>query len=405
MIDALDVMSNLDKVLPYYQAIFSADEHTVIGYEVVGRIQTEEGIQSLASFFHDDSIPSEFQLEADNIIVEKALNRYLESDQKLLLFIHRNANVLMNDDDESLLQLLLRYEEQGLNLKQIVLEITEHECKEDIEQFNHLLMYYRTYGIQISINKVGTGTSNLERISVLAPDILKVDLTNLRQTALLQSYQDILYSLSLLARRIGATLLYEEIDAFYQLQYAWKNGGRYYQGNYLKECLPDFIETNVLKERLGNECHQFIQHEKKKLQKIYNLTEMLRDRIGDVLSKQKKNEDINDWLLQFSQSVSQYSFRIFICNEDGFQQSGNVMKKGGEWIVMPDYYMKNWSWRPYFLENIMKMRFENKARLSDLYADIETGEMVRTFSFPIDDDNFLFIDLSYEYLYEEDVLF
>ncbi|MFH4233543.1 hypothetical protein WAJ75_21320, partial [Acinetobacter baumannii] len=89
----------------------------------------------------------------------------------------------------------------------------------------------------------------------LAPDILKVDLTNLRQTALLQSYQDILYSLSLLARRIGATLLYEEIDAFYQLQYAWKNGGRYYQGNYLKECLPDFIETNVLKERLGNECH------------------------------------------------------------------------------------------------------------------------------------------------------
>jgi hypothetical protein len=91
----------------------------------------------------------------------------------------------------------------------------------------------------------------------------------------------------------------------------------------------------------------------------------------------------------------------------------------------------------------MKMRFENKARLSDLYADIETGEMVRlilkthfhyilekirapapvlhiiirhhnpfsilyadietgemvrTFSFPIDDDNFLFIDLSYEYL-------
>jgi len=53
----------------------------------------------------------------------------------------------------------------------------------------------------------------------------------------------------------------------------------------------------------------------------------------------------------------------------------------------------------------MKMRFENKARLSDLYADIETGEMVRTFSFPIDDENFLFIDLSYEYLYEEDVLF
>lgn len=405
MIDALDVMSNLDRVLPYYQAIFSADEHTVIGYEVVGRIQTDEGLHSLSSFFHDDSIPSEFQLEADNVILEKALERYLETDQLFLLFVHRNVNILMNDDSESLLQILLAYEKKGLNLKHIVLEITEHDFKGDIEQFNHLLMYYRTYGIQVALNKVGTGTSNLERISVLAPDILKVDLINLRQTALMQSYQDILYSLSLLARRIGATLLYEDIDTFYQLQYAWKHGGRYYQGSYLKEGLPNFIEPNILKERLGNECHQFILHEKKKLQKIYNLTEMLREYVGNVLAKQKKIEDFNKWLVGFSQQVTKCSFRVYICNEDGFQKSGNVMKKDGQWILQPDYYMKNWSWRPYFLENIMKMRFENKGRLSDLYADIETGEMVRTFSFPIDDEHYLFVDLSYEFLYEEDVLF
>ncbi|MGG0185926.1 EAL domain-containing protein [Bacillus rhizoplanae] len=404
MVDALDVMSNLDQVLPYYQAIFSADEHTVIGYEVVGRIQTEEGIHSLASFFHDDSIPGEFQLEVDNIILGKALDRYLETDQSFLLFLHRNANILMSDESESLLHLLLTYEKKGLRLNRIVLEITEHDFKEDIEQFNHLLMYYRTYGIQVAINKVGTGTSNLERISVLAPDILKVDLTNLRQTALLQSYQDILYSLSLLARRIGATLLYEDIDAFYQLQYAWKNGGRYYQGDHLKKFSEDFIDKDILKERLGNECHQFIQHEKRKLQKVYKLTETLREYVGNVLAKQRKIEDFNKWLVNFSQQVTYCSFRIYICNEDGFQQSGNVMKKDGEWVLMPEYYMKNWSWRPYFLENIMKLRFEQKGRLSDLYGDLETGELVRTFSFPIDDEHYLFIDLSYEFLYEEDVL-
>ena len=404
MVDALDVMSNLDQVLPYYQAIFSADEHTVIGYEVVGRIQTEEGIHSLASFFHDDSIPDEFQLEVDNIISGKALDRYLETDQSFLLFLHRNANILMNDESESLLHLLLTYEKKGLRLNRIVLEITEHDFKEDIEQFNHLLMYYRTYGIQVAINKVGTGTSNLERISVLAPDILKVDLTNLRQTALLQSYQDILYSLSLLARRIGATLLYEDIDAFYQLQYAWKNGGRYYQGDYLKEFSENLIDKDILKERLGNECHQFIQHEKRKLQKVYKLTETLREYVGNVLAKQRKIEDFNKWLVNFSQLVTHCSFRIYICNEDGFQQSGNVMKKDGEWVLIPEYYMKNWSWRPYFLENIMKLRFEQKGRLSDLYGDLETGELVRTFSFPIDDEHYLFIDLSYEFLYEEDVL-
>lgn len=52
------------------------------------------------------------------------------------------------------------------------------------------------------------------------------------------------------------------------------------------------------------------------------------------------------------------------------------MKKDGEWIVMLDYYMKNWSWCLYFFENIMKMCFENKVRFLDLYVDIEMGEMV-----------------------------
>ncbi|MFD3447959.1 EAL-associated domain-containing protein [Microbacteriaceae bacterium 4G12] len=404
MVDALDVMVNLDRVLPYYQAIFSADEHTIIGYEVAGRIKTDDGVKSLSPFFQDDSIPDEFRLEVENVILEKALQKMLETDQSVLLFINRDANLLMNDSEESFLNLLLTYQKKGLNLGQIVLEITEHDFKGNIDQLNHLLVYHRTYGIQLAINKVGIGMSNLECISMLAPGILKIDLTNLRQTALLQSYQDILYSLSLLARRIGATLLYEDIDAFYQLQYAWRNGGRYYQGNYLKELLPDFLPKDILKERFRKECHEFILHEKKKLQNAYALTEKLHTYVDAVIVKQKKIEDFNKWLLAFAKEVTDCSFRLYVCDEDGFQQSGNVMKKDGQWKLQPEYHMKNWSWRPYFLANIMKLRFEKKGRLSDLYADIETGEMIRTFSIPIDDHRYLFIDLSYEFLFEQDAL-
>jgi hypothetical protein len=65
---------------------------------------------------------------------------------------------------------------------------------------------------------------------------------------------------------------------------------------------------------------------------------------------------------------------------------------------------KNWSWRPYFLENIIKMRNERKGILSDLYSDIETGETIRTFSFPISSIDYLFIDISYQYLFEHEQL-
>ena len=45
-----------------------------------------------------------------------------------------------------------------------------------------------------------------------------------------------------------------------------------------------------------------------------------------------------------------------------------------------------------------------KRFFSDLYSDIETGEMIRTFSYPMDDNMYLFIDLPYSYLYEQDGL-
>jgi EAL-domain associated signalling protein domain len=79
-----------------------------------------------------------------------------------------------------------------------------------------------------------------------------------------------------------------------------------------------------------------------------------------------------------------------------------MFKRNDRWELQPQYYMKNWSWRPYFLENIIRMRSRKRGILSDLYADIETGETIRTYSYPIDDQHYLFIDLSYSYLFEHD---
>jgi hypothetical protein len=72
--------------------------------------------------------------------------------------------------------------------------------------------------------------------------------------------------------------------------------------------------------------------------------------------------------------------------------------------MQPEYMKKNWSWRPYFLENIFKMRSDKKGILSDLYRDIETGETIRTFSYPLNTGDYLFIDLSYEFLFQHEGL-
>lgn len=48
--DALDILTDLENVIPYFQAIFSADEHQVIGYEVLGRYNGQNGVESLGDF-------------------------------------------------------------------------------------------------------------------------------------------------------------------------------------------------------------------------------------------------------------------------------------------------------------------------------------------------------------------
>ncbi|MCG3057177.1 EAL domain-containing protein, partial [Escherichia coli] len=75
-----------------------------------------------------------------------------------------------------------------LSLNRVVLEITEHNFNGDIESLQHLLKYYQTYGIKVAIDNIGKESSNLDRIGLLSPDILKVDLHILRQTAMTQSY-------------------------------------------------------------------------------------------------------------------------------------------------------------------------------------------------------------------------
>ena len=132
--DPLDIMTNLDKVIPYYQAIYSADEQLVIGYEVLGRIKLNDVIQSLGPFFQDENVPDEYRIEVDDYLLHYAIEEFLQlQDSELYLFINRNANLLMIDQGESFLQMLIEKQKIGLKLEQIVLEITEDNFKGDIE--------------------------------------------------------------------------------------------------------------------------------------------------------------------------------------------------------------------------------------------------------------------------------
>ncbi|PET71485.1 hypothetical protein CN514_06870 [Bacillus sp. AFS001701] len=109
--------------------------------------------------------------------------------------------------------------------------------------------------------------------------------------------------------------------------------------------------------------------------------------------------------MNISSELNSFCFRMYICDEDGFQQSANLFKINGEqWELQEKYKGRNWSWRPYFLETVLKMQSNDQGQLSDMYRDIETGEKIRTFSYPMNNGSYLYIDLSYDFLFKHNEL-
>ncbi|GGD29466.1 EAL domain-containing protein [Pontibacillus salipaludis] len=401
--DPLDVVSHLERVKPVYQPVFSAVKHDIIGYEVLGRYWHEGEWVSLGRFFHDAQVPEDFKLEVDQHLLQLAIEDMVEHDMNGNLFINRNAKQLMLESGEPLLTTLHHYEEKGFDMSRIVLEITEHDFDEDFEMLNHLLLYYKTYGIQIAVDHVGAKSSNLDRLRQLEPHILKVD-SKILSGVDSSGYQDILYSLSMLARRIGAALIFENIEDAYQLYYAWKHGGRYYQGFYLARPSFSFLEPFSQQPLIKEHVDGFIKREKSLIEE--RLAHVLKwdQRIRGLLDHWDGPKRVDSFLDKVTGYFDEESFRMYVCDSNGRQISSNFRKREETWKKETDILGTNWAFRPYFLENMVQMRLWNKGRLSDLYSDIETREMIRTFSFPLSDHHYIFIDIKYAYIYDHESL-
>lgn len=398
--DAMDVLTNIEHVKAYYQPIFSADEHIVIAYEVLGKLVNKEQLINLNTFAYDEDIPVEYRLEVERKILCLALSELMEKTNDYDIYLPCNANLLILDYGESYLDIINEFVSEDL-LSRIVLVLSEHDYKGDFGKLSNILKYYRTYGIKIAINQVGS-ESHIDYIKMLSPNILKVNIEKLSYESW-SAQNDLFTSLGSLARRIGANMLFEGIDSVHQLQFAWKNGGRYYQGKYLATAQADTVSRELLKDHFKEKFQQFITTEKRLLEEKYtelkNLQNMLETAIGHI----NPTSDNIEQLLLLAEELNDCSFRIYICNEDGFQLSPNIMQVDKKWTVQEDAVNKNWSWRPYFLKTIIKMRNDQSGVFSDMYSDIETGEMMRTFSIPLNEREYLFIDISYDYLFKYNI--
>lgn len=397
----LEMLDKLDQIEILFEPIYSADGHRVVAYEVIGQVEGESGVINIEQFTYEKDVPAEIRAEIEQLFVRKSLQSVGHLIEDVGLYIPCNPNLLILDFGDSYFTMLKELITEQ-NLPNITLVMAEHKYEGEITQLHHLVRYIKTYGVKIALADVGSQIQ-LENLLMLEPAVLKINVEQLNYN-LWGAQNNVFATIRALAVKMGTLLLFENIETVYQLQHGWKNGARFFKGPYLQQPQQQFASRDSLKERFRNECKQFIAAEKKQLLQKYEEMKRLEKMIFSIVEQIQPTSAQEDKLIQLAKALQNCAFRIYICDNNGFQTSPNICWKDQQWEVQESAKGKNWSWRPYFLLNIIRMAKDQKGEISSVYSDIETGELTRTYSMALANEEFLFIDVSYDYLYEHNIV-
>jgi EAL domain-containing protein (putative c-di-GMP-specific phosphodiesterase class I) len=221
-------------IATHFQPIFSARQKAVVGVEALARGVRHDG--SLIPPQHLFRMAAEEGLSAvvEDLCRESAVGTFTRLDARpdeLLLFLNldlvgeRNPEALP-DDLEALVA------RAGVPPASVAVEFLEARL-DDAARFAALAAALRARGFLVVLDDVGAGHSNLDRIPLFRPDVIKIDRSLITNVDGDYYKQETLKSLVGLSRRIGALVVAEGIETEGEAIAALELGADLLQGFYL----------------------------------------------------------------------------------------------------------------------------------------------------------------------------
>ncbi|PTL39493.1 EAL domain-containing protein [Alkalicoccus saliphilus] len=395
-----DIINNKNKVHAFLQPVISADKYEASAFEVLGRYEENDKYASMVSFFTDEYVEDEVKWEIDKWIYSWAVEKALRLEKLPVLHFNILPAVLGPlDAVEELLEFFEEIEKKGFPRSHTVFEIQAEKFEGTLKELTHILLYFKASGYLTAMDNIGINDTHLDQFSTLEPSIIKVDVSDLEETSSYYTYSEILDTLAFYARKLGAALHFTGIETSHQLHMAWRYGGRFFQGFLLGLPHAEGSSRSEKQEVVKDLIHSFIDMHYRWLDRQTELLVKMDERVKKVWTGR---ESLDTFLKSLTKKMDIEASRMYICDKYGYQQTVNWTKtEEAGWKMDETAKGKNWSWRVYFLDNVVEMQFNKNGMLSDKYRDIETNEIIRTYSCPLEKNLYLFVDLDPVYLYRQ----
>ncbi|TAL38027.1 MAG: EAL domain-containing protein [Spirochaetes bacterium] len=224
-----------------FQPIISVKKNSIIGFEALSRFAARGGetISPLEMFA--EAAAGGHSLELDRLCRSKALERYASlntGENEYILSINLDPAALAEGSGSN--HLMESVEKYGLPPGRVLIELTEsNSCGMDL--LETFVTAYRSRGFLIALDDVGSGYSSLERISVVKPDVLKIDCALTGKINSGYHSREMFKALVSLAHKTGSLVVAEGVETEDQVLSALELGADMLQGFYFAQAADDIV--------------------------------------------------------------------------------------------------------------------------------------------------------------------
>jgi EAL domain-containing protein (putative c-di-GMP-specific phosphodiesterase class I)/CheY-like chemotaxis protein len=219
-----------------FQPVLETTTRAVVGFEGLARFRTDPPRGPDKWFADASEVGLGTQLEM------AAVSRAVEA----LTHLPAGAFLAVNVSAETLLGRGLLDVVLPDFAHRVVLELTEHQPIEDYEPLMRAIKPLRDRGARVAVDDTGAGYSSLRHILALCPDIIKLDISLVRDIHVDPARRALAASLVTFARETGSELIAEGIETAEELSAITALGIRWGQGYHLGRPSPLTADSSPL---------------------------------------------------------------------------------------------------------------------------------------------------------------
>ncbi len=220
----------------YYQPYFSSKDNSVLGFEALIRIIDEDGNLISPYKFINYLENSPYLKEFENLSLKLIEEDIKDFEDKIRASnLSKDFSISLNISPNSfknelfISKLLGKLEKLG---PKITIEIVERTFLENIEESIELLNKIKLFGSKIAIDDFGTGYSSLNYIKNIPIDILKIDISFIRDMLYNQKSLAIVKTIITLSKELNIMTIAEGVETKEQFDKLVELGCDAVQGYY-----------------------------------------------------------------------------------------------------------------------------------------------------------------------------